>query len=102
MCGPDRTMGTDARVATYGRDTVVPMLETLLSGHTALGVFESAGDAAETFIFLLVGDMQARRALGQLPEPDDAFRKERARKATERFLLLAGAQVLGAVGKPNG
>lgn len=88
-------------IATYGRDTVVPMLEKLLSRQATLGLFETAGDAAETFIFLLVGDMQARRALGQLPEPDDAFRKERARKAAERFLLLAGARVLDAEGKPK-
>jgi len=97
----DPTGDLGKTIATHGRDTVVPMLEKLLSSQPALGVFDSAGDAAETFIFLLVGDMQARRAIGQLPEPDDATRRTIAQKATKRFITLAGAQTGDARGKPS-
>jgi AcrR family transcriptional regulator len=88
----DATGELGKTIATYGRDTVVPMLEKLLARQSELGIFESASDAAETFLFLLIGDMQARRAIGQLPEPEAAACRKYAQKATERFLILAGVQ----------
>ena len=75
-----------AALARHGRGTVMPVLAKRLA---RLNGFDSAADAAETFIALLIGDLQIRRVIGQLEAPDGAFCAKRANRAAKHFLTLA-------------
>lgn len=90
MADPSGKLG--ASIAKHGRNTIVPMLASLLNAQHSFGTFTDASDAAEAFIFLLIGDRQIRRAIGQLPEPDMATCQTHARIATNRFLSFFGAK----------
>lgn len=75
-----------AELVRHGRGAVMPVLAKRLAG---LNGFDSAQDAAETFIALLIGDLQIRRVIGQLEAPGADYCSNRARRATARFLTLA-------------
>ena len=78
-------------LSRFGRETVGPKIGRVVA--QAIGEGTLAGDVrdlSELFIALLVGDLQIRRAIGVMPELDDAARLQRARQAMERFMILAG------------
>ncbi|MGH3146584.1 MAG: TetR/AcrR family transcriptional regulator [Rubrobacter sp.] len=80
-----------ARILTSkGRGTVVPKLVRYLEEQRSRGRlrFHNAEYAAEVFVGLIVGDMQVRRLLGSLPEPEPAQVEARARRAVEDFRKL--------------
>lgn len=79
-------------LAAAGRDRVVPLLAALLSGVPVRPPFTGADDLADTFVRLLVGDLQIRRAIRALDEPDEAFCRDAARSAVNRLLRLAGEE----------
>lgn len=75
-------------IAQHGRDAVMPLLADLMASEPLGAQFDDTSDAAETFIALLVGDLQARRVIGALPEPDLDFIRARTDQAVQRFLIL--------------
>lgn len=64
-------------LAELGREAVVPLIAELLGRARDMGLlaFDDAGEVAETYVALLIGDLQIRRATGAIgPLPDDAIR----------------------------
>lgn len=89
----DASGALGAALVAGGREAVMPLLVRLmlrLPGSSTEGV---ARLAAEQFLGLLVGDLQIRRVIGQLPAPSDDEITERCRRAIEalRILLESGA-----------
>lgn len=84
---PSGTLGKT--IARHGRDAVMPLLTQVLATAELTALFDSPEDAAETFIALLVGDLQTRRIVGVLDAPAPAYLSARADRAVTRFLTLA-------------
>lgn len=64
-------------LAKSGREAVVPLIAELIEQARAKGDldFDDAGEVAETYVALLIGDLQIRRATGAIgPLTDDAIR----------------------------
>lgn len=76
-------------IGAHGREAVMPRLAAMLSGADIGPGFADGAAAAETFITLLVGDLQARRIIGTLPEPDAGFIQRRTATALRQFMTLA-------------
>jgi AcrR family transcriptional regulator len=77
-------------LAESGREAVVPLIAELLGRARDRGLlaFDDAGEVAETYVALLIGDLQIRRATGAIgPLPDDAIRT-RAMRAVGRIVRL--------------
>lgn len=77
-------------LAAKGRESVTPRLARYLEEQKSAGAldFPDAGTAVETLIGLTIGDLQVRRLLGTLPEPDEAELHARADRAVRNFLTL--------------
>lgn len=80
-------------LSAEGRGSVVPKLASYLKAQTEQGSLhlENLGDsatAAEALIGLTVGDLQVRRLLGALAEPDLDWIEARADRAADTFLCL--------------
>ncbi len=87
-------------IAESGRGTVVPLIgaqiarlqETReLSGGTV-------AEMAETFVGLLIGDLQIRRVIGVIDPPDSAECERRARRAISQLVRLYGPDHSAATG----
>lgn len=80
-----------------GRDATLPFfvryLEQCRGRH--LLEFDDPWEAAETFLGLLLGDMQVRRLLGVVGVPDTGAIEARASHAVVKFLRLYGRGDLG-------
>ena len=81
-----------AAISQNGRETVLPMIATVLEKARAGGQlhFETTEEATELYLNLLVGDMQIRRAIGRVPVPtaaDCSARAERALELLQRILI---------------
>lgn len=77
-------------LAESGREAVVPLIAELLGRARDRGLlaFDDAGEVAETYVALLIGDLQIRRATGAIgPLTDDAIRT-RAMRAVGRIVRL--------------
>lgn len=75
-----------------GRDTVMPAFIRLLERYSeqdALRI-DNAGEAAQDFLGLLLGDAQTRRLLGLAPPPRKAQVERRAQRAARSFMRLYG------------
>lgn len=70
-----------------GRQTIMPILIHVLDKARV----QEPRQASELYLDLLVGDMQIRRAIGQLGPPDDDFVAERAEVALQHFKRLIKA-----------
>ena len=81
----DPTGELGATLAASGRDAVVPALAEVVAKALHRGDLSggSAAEITETWIALLVGDLQIRRVTGATPEPA----AESNRKRSERALL---------------
>lgn len=82
---------TFARILA-SRGSVFLKLGLYLEGQQALGHFrfQKAGDAAELFVGLVVGDQQVRRLLGSISEPGPRQVEARAGRTVKTFLKLFG------------
>ncbi len=80
-------------LARAGRDATLPAFVVYLDRQAACGVLtlDTAGEAAEQFLGLLLGDMQVRRLLGLLPAPTAAEAEARADRTARAFLRLYGS-----------
>lgn len=79
----DSTGALGATIAEAGRGTIAPLLEKLLDRMVQTGVLtvENSSEATETYLGLLIGDLQIRRVVGQLEpltEPACIVRSDRA------------------------
>ncbi|WP_425040963.1 TetR/AcrR family transcriptional regulator [Primorskyibacter sp. S187A] len=86
----DATGQLGKSIAENGRDAVMPLLQKLFATSKPNLTFASDMEAAESFIALLVSDMQARRIIGTLPSPDEAFIDARVDQAIAQFKVLGG------------
>ena len=80
-------------LAANGRDNTAPLVQRYFAAQMAAGRMRrvDTADAIETFIGLLVGDLQVRLLWGVATPPDAAAIKRRAQRAAGRFMLLFGA-----------
>ncbi len=87
----DATGTLGQALAEAGRETVLPRITALIARAGAEGALaiETADGAADTYIRLLVGDQQIRRAIGALPEPGEAEIAARAATAFAQFCALS-------------
>lgn len=81
-----------AAIAAEGRETVAPLVARVFDqarsqGHLA---FTDLNAATEVYLNLLIGDLQIRRVIGRLAEPNEAERKRRSAKAIRLLLKLFG------------
>ena len=91
----DPTGELGSAISQAGRETVAPLIARALDKARNEGTitFSDAAEAAELYINLLVGDLQIRRVIGQLPEPDSAFVTKRSNQAFDHFCRLLSADV---------
>lgn len=83
-----------ATIAEGGRDAILPLLAGLIEAGRKAGVLDcdDSEEAAETFIGLLIGDLQIRRAIGVLPPLEGQEIAARAERALRLFLRLYGSR----------
>lgn len=88
----DRTGALGAALARAGRETIVPMLCDVVEDAKTRG--ELRGDATEiteTYVTLVVGDLQVRRATRAMPAPTETAITNRATRAMDQICRLYGA-----------
>ena len=80
-------------LAAHGRDNTAPLVQRYFAAQVAAGRMRrvDGADAIETFIGLLVGDLQVRLLWGVATPPDAAAIRRRAQRAAQRFVALFGA-----------
>jgi len=79
-------------LAKAGRDATLPQFVRYLDQQTKSGALrmDSAAEAAEDYLGLLLGDSQVRRLLGVLGPPKKSEIEARAERAARKFLRLYG------------
>jgi len=75
-------------IAAAGRDAIVPLLARLIARERPDA--DQAHEAAETYIDLLIGDLQIRRVIGTLPPLSDAEVATRSDRARRLLMRLVG------------
>lgn len=87
----DPTGELGAALAEGGRDAVAPLIAEVFQQARKVSVIQglSAKDAVELYLNLLIGDLQIRRVIGALPEPEPADIKRRADRALKTLLKIA-------------
>ena len=80
-------------LAANGRENTAPLVQRYFAAQIAAGRMRrvDGADAIETFIGLLIGDLQVRLLWGIATPPDAATIRRRAQRAAERFVVLFGA-----------
>ncbi|MCB2116571.1 MAG: TetR/AcrR family transcriptional regulator [Rhodobacteraceae bacterium] len=81
-----------AAIAEGGREAVMPRIEALVAAAMAAGQVRvrSAGEGADLYLRLLVGDWQIRRVIGAMEAPGLIATQTRAKEAMAAFLKLCG------------
>ncbi len=77
-------------IAAEGRETVAPLIAQIIAQGRAQGrlVFDDLAVACETWLGLLIGDIQIRRVVGRMPQPGPEALAARADAALRHFLRL--------------
>lgn len=77
-------------LAKGGRDTVVPMIQSIFADLIAeMGAKTlTKSEAAELYVNLLVGDLQVRRVIGVIPPLSEAEIKARSTRACQMVMKL--------------
>ncbi len=77
-------------IADEGRGTVAPLITGLLCQARDQGAlaFDDAQEASELYLNLLIGDMQIRRVIGHMPQPEADALAARSERALQRICLL--------------
>lgn len=75
-------------LAEAGRDTITALLHKLLSRRGRQGAFSSTDDIVQTYLGLLVGDMQIRRLIGIIPAPSARECRQTSERALRKLLVL--------------
>jgi AcrR family transcriptional regulator len=79
-------------LAAEGRETVAPLIARVIAQGREQGrlVFDDLAMACETWLGLLIGDIQIRRVVGRMPQPAPEALAARADAALRNFLRLFG------------
>jgi len=79
-------------LAANGRENTAPLVQRYFAAQIAAGRMRrvDGADAIESFIGLLMGDLQLRLLWGTAQPPDAATIRRRAQRAAERFVQLFG------------
>lgn len=77
-------------LAQAGRETVAPLIGAVLDRAREAGdlAFPDTQEATDLYVSLLVGDLQIRRVIGRMGEPDAAFCQARADAALANLRRL--------------
>ncbi|NKB55606.1 MAG: TetR family transcriptional regulator [Alphaproteobacteria bacterium] len=80
-------------LSAAGREETLPHFILFLERHQQSGKLRPAdpAQAAEEYLGLLMGDLQIRRLLGLIPMPKKKEIRQRAKRASARFLHLHGS-----------
>lgn len=80
-------------LASEGRETVAPLIAQVIALGQAQGRLgiPDLTMACETYLGLLIGDIQIRRVAGHIPQPAATVLQARADAAMHHFLRLFGA-----------
>lgn len=86
----DPTGDLGRAIAAEGRGTVAPLIAEVIDRGRSQGLFQidDVSIALETYLGLLIGDLQIRRVIGRLPQPALAVLDARADIALRHFLSL--------------
>lgn len=86
----DSTGELGRAIAAEGRETVAPLIAAVLARGRAKGqlAFDDLAMACETYLGLLIGDLQIRRVVGRMPQPDAVAIAQRAAMALRHLLRL--------------
>lgn len=89
----DPTGELGAVISERGRKTIAPLIGKVMERARAEGVlrFDATADAVGLYLNLLVGDLQIRRVIGQVPPMDELEVNRRAGLAYSQFLTLCAA-----------
>lgn len=87
----DPTGELGAALAATGRETVLPLLTAFFERRRPAGAFATVDDMVETYLGLLVGDRQIRRAIGALPAPTEAECRAISENALAKLMRLLDA-----------
>lgn len=90
----DETGMLGRTLAEAGRNSVVPLIARVFEEGRASGqmTFETREEATETYVGLLVGDLQIRRAIGVLGPLDEAELHRRSDRALRLAKKLFGGR----------
>lgn len=85
---PSGTLG--AALSRAGRESVLPLVRQvlMLARHQGHLNFDDGTAAVGLYVDLLVGDLQIRRVIGRLDQPDPAFCQARAQRALAHLVRL--------------
>jgi AcrR family transcriptional regulator len=77
-------------LAAEGRETVAPLIAQVIAQGREQGrfAFDDLAMACETWLGLLIGDIQIRRVAGRMPQPGPEALAARADAALRNFLCL--------------
>lgn len=80
-------------LAAEGRETVAPLIAQVIAQGREQGrfAFDDLAVACETWLGLLIGDIQIRRVVGRMPQPSPEALAARADAALRNFLCLFAA-----------
>lgn len=86
----DPTGDLGRTIAVEGRETVAPLIAQVIAQGREQGrfAFDDLAMACETWLGLLIGDIQIRRIIGRMPQLGPEARAARADAALRHFLLL--------------
>ncbi len=86
----DPTGDLGRTIAAEGRSTVAPLIAQVLRVGRECGVFvfDDLEAACEVYLGLLIGDMQIRRVVGRMPQPDAPDLAVRSARALDLFTHL--------------
>jgi AcrR family transcriptional regulator len=86
----DPTGDLGRAIAAEGRETVAPLIAAVLAQGRAKGqlAFDDLAMVCETYLGLLIGDLQIRRVVGRMPQPDADAIARRAEIALRHVLRL--------------
>lgn len=89
-----------AALATAGRGQIVPLLTELIGRAHSANLLNApdASAAAETWVALVIGDLQIRLVTGGAARPSDDELDARAEQALRAFAALHGASVAAQEG----
>jgi AcrR family transcriptional regulator len=89
----DQTGELGTALSELGRESIAPLITQTLENARTEGVlnFVNADEATELYISLLVGDLQIRRAIGRMTEPDAYYIGKRAGVAFANLVKLMRA-----------
>jgi AcrR family transcriptional regulator len=98
----DPTGDLGRTIAAEGRDTVAPLIAQVIAQGKAQGrfTFDDLAMTCETYLGLLIGDIQIRRVVGRMPQPDPEALSARADAAQRNFLRLFSVTTKDRVAAP--